>query len=145
MRERAVGQDRPPEVHDVQGDRCRGLLEGADERRRDHAVPSAALERRVAERQARAAFQGVVSSIAQVQALRQGVVSQTSALDLKQEGYKAGVATVLAVLDSQRDLYMAKRDYAKARYDYLLYRLRLKQAAGSLSEEDLEGVGRLAD
>lgn len=102
-------------------------------------------ERRVAERQARAAFQGVVSSIAQVQALRQGVVSQTSALDLKQEGYKAGVATVLAVLDSQRDLYMAKRDYAKARYDYLLYRLRLKQAAGSLSEEDLEGVGRLAD
>ena len=103
------------------------------------------LERRGTERQARAAYQGVVSSIAQVQALRQGVVSQTSALELKQEGYKAGVATVLAVLDSQRDLYMAKRDYAKARYDYLLYRLRLKQAAGSLSEEDLELVGRLAD
>jgi len=64
---------------------------------------------------------------------------------VKQQSYKSGLVTVLAVLDSQRDLYMAKRDYAKARYDYLLYRLRLKQSVGTLAEADLESVNRLLD
>ena len=41
------------------------------------------------------------------------------------------------MLDAQRDLYLAKRDYAQARYDYLLSTLKLKQAAGTLSEPDL--------
>lgn len=102
-------------------------------------------ERRSVERQARAAFQGVVSSMSQVEALRQGVLSQSSALEVKQQSYKSGLVTVLAVLDAQRDLYMAKRDYAKARYDYLLYRLRLKQSVGTLAEADLETVNRLLD
>jgi hypothetical protein len=43
----------------------------------------------------------------------------------------------LPVLDAQRDLYLAKRDYAQSRYDYLINRLRLKQAAGTLAETDL--------
>lgn len=102
-------------------------------------------ERRAVERQTRAAFQGVISGASQVEALKQGVVAQKSAMEVKQESYKAGLVTVLAVLDAQRDLYMAKRDYAKARYDYLLYRLRLKQAVGTLAESDLEEVNRLLD
>lgn len=102
-------------------------------------------ERRAVERQGRAAFQGVVSSMSQVEALRQGVVAQAKALEVKQESFKAGLVTVLAVLDAQRDLYMAKRDYAKARYDYLLYRLRLKQAVGTLAEADMESLDRLLE
>jgi outer membrane protein len=47
----------------------------------------------------------------------------------------------LPVLDAQRDLYLAKRDYAQSRYDYLLYRLRLKQAVGTLAETDLVDIG----
>jgi len=44
------------------------------------------------------------------------------------------------VLDASRDLYRAKRDLASARYDYLLNLLRLKQAAGTLSENDLAQI-----
>jgi len=75
-----------------------------------------------------------------VQALGQSVESQQGALDAKEQGYKSGLFTLLPVLDAQRDLYLAKRDYAQSRYDYLLNRLKLKQAIGTLSETDLESV-----
>ncbi len=45
---------------------------------------------------------------------------------------------MIEVLDAQSNLFRAKRDYARARYDYLLNTLRLKQAAGMLSPKDLE-------
>jgi outer membrane protein len=98
---------------------------------------------RQVERQTRAAFQGVTGGAVRVEALAQGVVSTESARNLRQEGYKAGMETMLQVLDAERDLYAAKRDSAKARYDFLLNRLRLKQAVGTLSEADLEAVSRL--
>ncbi len=98
---------------------------------------------RQTERQARAAFQGVTGGIVRVTALAQGVVSSESARELKVEGLKAGLETVLQVLDAERDLYAAKRDSAKARYDFLLNKLRLKQAVGTLGEEDLAAISSL--
>jgi outer membrane protein len=100
-------------------------------------------EARQVERQARAAFQGVTGGIVRVKALAQGVVSALSARSLKVEGYKSGLGTVLQVLDAERDLYAAKRDSAKARYDFVFNRLRLKQAVGTLSEGDLLEVSKL--
>jgi outer membrane protein len=102
------------------------------------------LERRAVERQARSAYLGVVGAISRVKALQQGVASQESALKARQESYRSGLLTLLAVLDSERDLYLSLRDYARARYDYLLNRLRLKQAVGSLTDEDLADFDRLA-
>jgi outer membrane protein len=99
------------------------------------------LERRGVERQTRAAFQGSISGKNLVEALTQSVRSQESALDAKSEGFKAGMLPLLPVLDAQRDLYIAKRDYAQARYDYLVNSLKLKQAAGTLSESDLLRIG----
>lgn len=100
-------------------------------------------EARQVERQVRSAFQGVTGGVVRVRALSQGVVSALSARELKAEGYKSGIGTVLQVLDAERDLYAAKRDSAKARYDLLFNRLRLKQTVGTLNEEDLAEVGRL--
>jgi len=97
-------------------------------------------DRRAVERQTRAAFEGTLSGASLVRALAQSVVSQQSALDAKEQGYKSGLFTLLPVLDAQRDLFIAKRDYAQARYDHLLNRLKLKQAAGTLAEVDLESV-----
>jgi outer membrane protein len=85
----------------------------------------------------------VVGAISRVQALEKGVVAQVGALKGKQESYKAGLLTLIAVLDAERDLYFVRRDYAKARYDYLLNRLRLKQATGALADTDLEALDRL--
>jgi outer membrane protein len=95
------------------------------------------LERRAVERQTRAAYKSVVSGVNLVRALRQSVESQQSAMEGKELGVQRGLFTLVVVLDAQRDLYIARRDYAQARYDYLLNTLRLKQAAGMLAEEDL--------
>lgn len=97
-------------------------------------------EYRSVERAARAAFDGTMNGVNLIQALKQSVVAQQSALEAKSEGYKAGLNTVLPVLDAQRDLYLARRDYAQSRYDYLINRLKLKQTAGTLAETDLVGV-----
>lgn len=98
------------------------------------------MERRGVERQVRAAYEGTVSGVTLIDALRQSVVSQQAALDAKEEGYKAGLLTLLPVLDAQRDLFLARRDYAQSRYDYLLNSLKLKLAAGTLSEDDLRRI-----
>lgn len=98
------------------------------------------LEARAVERATRAAYEGTLSGVSLVDALKQSVASQQSALDAKEQGYKSGLFTLLPVLDAQRDLYLAKRDYAQSRYDYLLNRLKLKQAVGTLSEADLASV-----
>jgi outer membrane protein len=47
------------------------------------------------------------------------------------------------VLNSQSQLYQTKRDLAKARYDVLVGGLKLKQASGSLTANDLQGVNAL--
>jgi outer membrane protein len=41
------------------------------------------------------------------------------------------------VLTEQRNLFRAKRDYAQARYNYIVNSLSLKQAASTLLPEDL--------
>ena len=95
-------------------------------------------DRRSLERETRMSYQGVLSGIKKVEALKKSVEFQESALEVKEEGLKAGINTMLGVLDAQRDLYFSRRDYSQARYDYLLSVLRLKKASGSLSPEDLQ-------
>lgn len=97
-------------------------------------------ERRGVERLARAAYDGTLGAVNLVKALKQSVASQQAALAAKEEGLKAGLFALLPVLDAQRDLYLAKRDYEQARYDYLIYRMRLKQAVGTLAEGDILSV-----
>ena len=94
-------------------------------------------QRRATVRATRAAYLGVSSGSAKIGALRQAVIASESALEAKVEGFEAGINTNLDVLDAQRDLFRAKRDYLASRYDYVLNLLRLKQAAGILSEQDL--------
>lgn len=102
-------------------------------------------ERRQVRREARSAYLGVLSGIKKVEALNQSIVSQQSAVEVKTAGLRAGVNTLLEVLDAQRDLYFARADYSKARYDYLLSTLKLKQSTGSLSIADLEEINRLIE
>lgn len=97
-------------------------------------------EMRAVERQARAAFQSVVGGVSLVRALEQSVQAQTSAKEGKEIAVQRGLLTLLAVLDAERDLYTARRDYEQSRYEYLLNSLRLRQAAGTLSEEDLLSI-----
>ena len=40
-------------------------------------------------------------------------------------------------MDAERAYYVALLDYANARYDYVINSLQLKQAAGTISPQDL--------
>ncbi len=91
-------------------------------------------------RQTRDAYAGVIAGISRVKALQQSVLSHQTALEATEAGSQAGTRTEVDVLDAQRELFRARRDYARTRYDYILEGLRLKQAAGTLSQTDLEQV-----
>ena len=98
------------------------------------------LERRRAQRETRDAYLGVDSGISRVQALEQAVRSSLTAAEAIEAGFQVGTRTSVDVLDAQRDLFRARRDLSEARYRYVLDVLRLKRAAGVLSEEDLRIV-----
>ena len=99
--------------------------------------------RRQAALAARQSYVGVTNGIAQVRALEQAVTSSETALASNKLGYEVGVRINIDVLNSQQQLFSTKRDLARARYDAIMNGLRLKAAAGTLAEEDVEAVNRL--
>lgn len=84
----------------------------------------------------------VTTDVARVKARKQSITSSQSALDATQAGYEVGTRNVVDVLDAQRTLFAARRDYANARYDYVTNMLKLKKQAGILSPEDIAGLDK---
>ncbi|WP_372958802.1 TolC family outer membrane protein [Marinobacter sp.] len=85
----------------------------------------------------RSLFRTVNTNIETASALEQTIVSRRSALDATRAGYDVGTRNIVEVLDAEQAYYIALRDYANARYDYVVNSLSLKQAAGTLSPQDL--------
>lgn len=95
-------------------------------------------QKRATERLTRNAYLSVIANISQTKALKQALASTSIALEATQAGFEVGTRTTVEVLNSQRELYRARRDYAQARYNYVLETLKLKYAAGTLSALDIE-------
>ena len=87
---------------------------------------------------ARQAYLGVTSGMAQIKALEAAQVSSTSALEANRLGYEVGVRINIDVLNAQSQLADTQRQLARARYDTIRAQLRLKAAAGTLGEEDVQ-------
>ncbi|MEQ9546783.1 MAG: TolC family outer membrane protein [Marinobacter sp.] len=85
----------------------------------------------------RSLFRTVNTNIETASALEQTIISRRSALDATRAGYEVGTRNIVEVLDAERAYYVALRDYANSRYDYVVNTLSLKQAAGTLSPQDL--------
>jgi outer membrane protein len=98
-------------------------------------------ERTVAQ-SVRTNFLNVTNGIAQVRALEQALASTQSQLDSTILGRDVGVRTSVDVLNAQQQVYQTRRDLQQARYNYLISTLRLKAAAGTLTDTDLELVNR---
>lgn len=101
------------------------------------------LQKRSTTQQTRAAYLTIVSGLSQVKALKQALNSTQTAANATQAGFEAGTRTAVDVLLSLRETFSAKRDYATARYDFLLNTLKLKQATGTLSDSDLMAISKL--
>ncbi len=84
----------------------------------------------------------VNTDVEQVQARRQSIISNQSAVEATEIGYQVGTRNIVDVLDAQRQLYTSVRNYNNSRYDYILDNLRLKQAAGTLNPGDLQDLAR---
>ncbi|OUS14135.1 hypothetical protein A9Q89_01320 [Gammaproteobacteria bacterium 53_120_T64] len=102
-----------------------------------HAQETLLHTQRSTTQQARSQHLKVKTNSARVEARSQGIVSARSALEATQAGYDVGTRNIVDLLISQRLLYRAQRDYANARYDYILSMLNLKEVAGLLSPDDI--------
>ena len=100
--------------------------------------------RRNVEQATRTAFLGVQSGQAQVKALEAALASSQSALEANKMGYEVGVRINIDVLNAQSQVYQTERDLANARYQVLLGQLKLRQAAGVLTDDDLRMIDALA-
>src|SRR5258706_1148943 len=95
---------------------------------------------RQTEQQTRDAYQGVISQIAQVQALNQAVESNRISLQATEAGYEVGTKTALDVLTARQQLVQAQTSFAQAKYGYLNNIVALRRAAGGLDVETIKQI-----
>jgi outer membrane protein len=122
-----------------------GLLRSQVREARQRQRQSGAEEQRLlraAERMTRSSYRGVLSAMGQVEALRQAVASTELALEAGQKGFSSGLVPSPDVLDNIRDLFQARRDFARARYSYIINSLRLRETVGTLKADDIATVNQ---
>ncbi len=110
--------------------------------RADAAVHQYDQTLRNAVQQTRNAYRTVEADALRIKAREQAIRSTRSALDATQSGYEVGTRNVVDVLNAQRALFAAERDYANARYDYIVDSLTLKSSTGDLHQGDLASVNQ---
>lgn len=81
-----------------------------------------------------------LSSALRINALTNSISSANFLVEAMQKSAKRGLRTNLDTLNAQQQLFTAKRDLAKARYDYLSSYLALRKAAGTVSFGDLQDI-----
>jgi outer membrane protein len=96
--------------------------------------------RRQVHTETRGAFLAISARLRRIEALAEAVQAGVGALRAKEAGFAAGLSTNIEVLDSQRALFSAERDYLKERYDYVLEILQLEALVGNLDSDDLRRV-----
>jgi outer membrane protein len=89
---------------------------------------------------ARDSYQGVVSQIAQVGALKQAVESNRISLKATEAGYEVGTKTAIDVLSSRQLFVQAETNYAQAKYGYLNDLVALRVAAGNLDRSTIAQI-----
>jgi hypothetical protein len=97
---------------------------------------------RETEQETRDAYLGVISEISRVLALRQAVRSSEDAVRATQAGFDVGTRTTVDVLMAQDNLRQTRATYVLSEHNYILNVLRLQRAAGALTPQELEELGR---
>lgn len=100
------------------------------------------IARRQTDLETQRAYLNLSTTIAQVKAYEQALISSQSQLDSTKLGYEVGVRTSVDVLNAQQQFFSAKRDLLQARYNYLVNIIRLKAASGIVAEVDLSDINQ---
>ena len=109
---------------------------------RDRAQQDLENTQRTVAQSVRQNFLAVTNGIALVRALEQALASTQSQLDSSILGRDVGVRTSVDVLNAQQQVFQTRRDLQQARYAFILNSFRLRAAAGTLTEADLEQATR---
>jgi outer membrane protein len=110
---------------------------------RDGAADTLEQTRRSIIRQARNAYHATLAGLTEIDARKQALLSAQTALEATQTGLEVGTRTIVDVLITQQQLFSAQRDYARARNNFVVNGLLLKQASGNIHEADLAAVNAL--
>ncbi|BCX81955.1 outer membrane protein [Methylomarinovum caldicuralii] len=100
---------------------------------------------RTVQQATRAEYINLMTSIARIEAGKLAVASARASLEATRAGYEVGTRNIVDVLNTVQGLYAAERDYANARLDYVLARLRLKRLAGTLTPADIHALNHWLD
>ncbi len=91
-------------------------------------------------RDTRQAFLNLKSSISKVQASKKALESNKLSVEYNKAGYEVGTRSTTDVLMALKDSFNAKKNYSKAKYEYLISKLKLKKSIGTLSIDDLKVI-----
>ena len=89
-------------------------------------------------RDTRQAFLNLKSSISKVKSSKKALESNELSVEYNKAGYEVGTRSTTDVLLALQDSFKAKKNYSKAKYEYLMSKLKLKKSIGTLSIKDLE-------
>ncbi|OPX54167.1 outer membrane protein [Oceanospirillum multiglobuliferum] len=98
------------------------------------------LQKRSTALSARSYYIQVTTSVQQVEARRQALISSESALKATRSGYEVGTRNIVDVLQAEQGYYAAQTAYLDTRYSYLISLIKLKQAAGVLNMNDIAAL-----
>jgi len=88
----------------------------------------------------RQSYLSIIAGISQISADKQAIKSTISSLKGLEASYQVGTETLVDVLNQQQKVFQAQTQYATDRYAFVNNILALKQAAGTLSFDDLRGL-----
>ncbi len=110
---------------------------------RDAAADTLEQTRRSIIRQARNSYHATLAGLTEIEARKQALLSAQTALEATQTGLEVGTRTIVDVLISEQTLFSVQRDYARARNNFVVNGLLLKQAAGNIQGSDVTAVNTL--
>lgn len=110
---------------------------------RDATLDALEIARRQVTRDTLNYYRSVIAGISQVEASKAAVTSAESARAASQAGFEVGTRTIVEVLIAQQNLTQAQSTYSQSRHQFVLNKLLLKQAAGSIDVKDIEAINAL--
>lgn len=136
-RQTAVGVEARWEL--FAGGRTRALVKQAGYQA-DAARAAALAQEHQVVNATRTAFMTVSTDSQRLAARQRALRSAELAREAAQAGYSVGSRNIVELLQAETRVFAASRDYANARYDYVINSLRLKALAGQLDEASVATV-----
>lgn len=97
-------------------------------------------KQREIERETRTAYLNAQTGYSRIASTAREVDARVKARDGQQRGYELGATTIVALLESKKNLLKSRFAHAKARYDYIRSLVALRVWGGTLTRTDMEEI-----